>query len=233
MFNLKYIQSLILSIALSILVTGLLVTPANATGIYQMPNISAGDRAWIIDDAEVLSLVTKNQINKSLKNLARETGNEVRFVTIRRLDYGETVASFTEKLFDKWFPTPEAGAHQTILVLDTLTNNDAIRTGEAVQGMVSDEIAQSVANETMQVPLREGDKYNEAFLAASDRLTAVLSGQADPGPPEMGDNLQIARTFKTAEETDDKSATIIVVILLLVATVVPMATYFWYQNISG
>lgn len=232
-FNCKYIKNLILSIGAIILATGLFVGPANATGSYQMPNLSAGTPTWIVDDAEVLSLVTKNKLNKTLENLAEATGNEVRLVTIRRLDYGETAASFTDKLFEKWFPTPEAATHQTLLVLDTLTNNDAIRTGEAVKTIVSDEIAQSVANETVQVPLREGNKYNEALIAASDRLNAVLSGQPDPGPPAVGDGLQVARTFKTAEETDDKNATIIVIVLLVVATVIPMATYFWYQGFSG
>ncbi len=232
-FNFKYIQNLILSIGVLVLATGLLVAPAKATGVYQMPNLSAGDPTWIVDDAEVLSLVTKSKINKTLENLAEETGNEVRLVTIRRLDYGETAASFTEKLFDKWFPTPEAAANQTLLVLDTLTNNDGIRTGEAVKTMLSDEIAASVANETVQIPIREGDKYNEALIAASDRLAAVLSGQPDPGAPEVTSGLQIERTFKTAEETDDTNATVIVIVLLVVATIIPMATYFWYQGFSG
>jgi len=232
-FNSKYIQNLVLSIGVLILATGLLVAPAKATGVYQMPNLSAGDPTWIVDDAEVLSLVTKSKINKTLESLAEETGNEVRLVTIRRLDYGETAASFTEKLFDKWFPTPEAAANQTLLVLDTLTNNDGIRTGEAVKTILSDEIAASVANETVQIPIREGDKYNEALIAASDRLAAVLSGQPDPGAPEVTSDLQIARTFKTAEETDDKNATVIVIVLLVVATIIPMATYFWYQGFSS
>lgn len=234
-FNLKNLQTLIVSILLLILATLVPVSSASATGVYQMPSLSAGDRTWLVDDADVLSLVTKNQLKNTLENLANATGNEVRFVTIRRLDYGETTDSFTEKLFDKWFPTPEAKANQTLLVLDTLTNNDAIRTGEAVKALMSDDIAQSVVNETIQVPLRDGNKYNEAFLAASDRLTAVLSGQPDPGAPKVKDELsaQVAATFKSAEETDDTSATIIVVVLLIVATVVPMATYFWYQGFSG
>ena len=208
---------------------------AFATGVYQMPNLGAGDRTFIVDDADILSLVTKNKLNNTLKNLADLTGNEVRFVTIRRLDYGETADSFTEKLFDKWFPTPEEKANQTLVVLDTLTNNDAIRIGDAVKGLMSSDITQSLVNETIQVPIREGNKYNEAFLAASDRLTNVLSGEPDPGPPEIKDGLsvQVAATFKSAEETDDKSATIVVVVLLVIATIVPMATYFWYQSFSG
>lgn len=234
-FNLKNLQTLIVSLLLLIMATFIPISPASATGVYQMPSISAGDRTFLVDDADVFSLVTKNKLNKNLENLANSTGNEVRFVTIRRLDYGETVDSFADELFDKWFPTPEAKANQILVVLDTLTNNDALRAGEAVKTLMSDEIAQSVVDETIQVPVRDGNKYNEAFLEASDRLGAVLSGKPDPGPPEVKDKLaaQVEATFKSAEETDDQSATIIVVVLLVVATIVPMATYFWYQSFSG
>ncbi|MDJ0516788.1 MAG: TPM domain-containing protein [Trichodesmium sp. MO_231.B1] len=233
--NLQNLQTLIVSLLLLIVATIVPVSSASATGVYQMPNLTAGDGTFIVDDADVLSRVTKSKLKNSLENLANTTENEVRFVTIRRLDYGETADSFTEKLFEKWFPTPEAKANQTLLVLDTLTNNDAIRIGDAVKEIMSDEITQSVVDETIQAPVRDGNKYNEAFLAASDRLTAVLSGEADPGPPEVKDELsaQVAATFKSAEETDDQSATILVVVLLVVATVVPMVTYFWYQGFSG
>ncbi|MEB3343040.1 photosystem II repair protein Psb32 [Okeania sp.] len=226
---------LIISLLLLIVANLVPVSSALATGVYQMPSLVAGDRTFIVDDADVLSRITENKLKNSLENLANTTGNEVRFVTIRRLDYGETINSFTEKLFDKWFPTPEAKANQTLLVLDTLTNNDAIIVGDTVKEIMSDEIAQSVVDETIQVPVRDGNKYNEAFLAASDRLDAVLSGEADPGPPEVKDELsaQVAATFKSAEETDDQSATVIVVVLLVIATIVPMATYFWYQGFSG
>lgn len=235
MFNLKNLETLIVFILLPILVTTMPVSSGFATGVYQMPNLVAGDRTFVVDDADVLSRATKNKLINTLENLANLTENEVRFVTIRRLDYGETADSFTEKLFDKWFPTPEAKANQTLVVLDTLTNNDAIRMGNTVKGLMPNNITQSLVNETIQVPIRDGNKYNEAFLAASDRLSAVLSGEADPGPPEVKDELsaQVAATFKSAEETDDRSATILVIVLLVIATIVPMATYLWYQSFSG
>ncbi|MDE5070223.1 MAG: TPM domain-containing protein [Trichodesmium sp. St16_bin4-tuft] len=233
--NLEKLPTLIVSLLLLILATIIPASSASATGVYQMPNLDTGNRTFIVDDADVLSRVTKNKLNNTLENLANLTGNEVRFVTIRRLDYGETADSFTEKLFDKWFPTLEAKANQTLVVLDTLTNNDAIRIGDAVKIFMSNDITQSLVNETIQVPIRDGNKYNEAFLAASDRLTAVLSGEPDPGPPDIKDELsaQVAATFKSAEETNDQSATVLVVVLLVIATVVPMATYFWYQSFSG
>jgi uncharacterized protein len=220
----------ILPIFSVILATQLWATPAQATGVYQMPDLSQGDRTWIIDDGEVLSRVTEGRINSTISKLAEDTGNGIRLVTIRRLDYGETVQSFVDQLFEKWFPTPEAGANQTVLLVDTLTNNSAIHTGETANTLLSDEIAESVANETLQAPLREGNRYNEAFVDATNRLVAVLSGQSDPGPPTVQDKIQVEGTFKTAEETDDQTSTIVVVVILVIATVAPMATYFYFQR---
>lgn len=226
----KRLVPLILPAVLAVVIAQLWATPARATGVYQMPDLSAGDRTLIVDDGDVLSFSTERQINQQLSELADRTGYEVRLVTLRRFDYGETADSFAEALFDKWFPTPEAGTNETLLVLDTLTNNSAIRTGEGVKSLLTDDIAESVAQETLQVPLRDGNKYNEAFRGVSDRLVAVLSGNPDPGAPSEKEEVQVEGTFKSAEETDDQTATIIVVVVLVVATVAPMATYFYFQR---
>ncbi|MBR8827089.1 MAG: TPM domain-containing protein [Gomphosphaeria aponina SAG 52.96 = DSM 107014] len=228
----KLFQLLLFAFLSLLLATGLNTAPANATGVYDLPKISSGETTWVVDQGDVLSFATEGKLSKTLQNLAVETGNEVRLVAIRRLNYDDNIESFTEKLFTTWFTTPETQAHQTLLVLDTLTNNSAIRTGEKVKTLLSDEIASSVAQETFQAPLREGAKYNQAFVDASDRLVAILSGQPDPGPPAIKE-VNVEGTFTTAEETDDRSATIWVVVLLLVATIIPMATYFFYVGFSN
>jgi len=228
----KYLQRLFLHLLLILLASGLVAAPVQAISLYQMPNVSAGEPTWIVDKSEVLSRINEGKLSSKLESLAQETGDEVRMVTIRRLDYGETAESFAQALFTKWYPTLEAQANQTLVLIDTLTNNTAIVTGEAVKQLMPDEIANSVASETMGVPLRQGDKYNQAFLDASDRIIAVISGEPDPGPPIIEEEVQIASTFTSAEETDTKNATIWVVALLIIATVVPMATYFFYQGFS-
>lgn len=229
----KYLQRLILPLLLIVLASGFVAAPAKAIGVYQMPKVSAGEPTWVIDKAEVLSLLNEGKLSQTLEDLAKKTGKEVRMVTIHRLDYGETADSFTNALFEKWFPTPEEQANQTLLVIDTVTNGTAIRTGEAVKSIMPDNIAKSVASETVVVPLRNGNKYNQALLDASDRVVAVLSGKPDPGPPVVEEKVQVAGTFKSAEETDTKNSTIWVVVILIIATVVPMATYFFYQSFSG
>lgn len=223
---------LILPLLTVILASSLFATSALATGVYQIPNLTTGDSTWVIDQGEVISRINEGQISSTFDDLAKQTGNEVRFVTIRRLDYGETPESFAQALFEKWFPTPEAKANQTLLVLDTVTNGTAIISGDQVKSLLTDEIAQSVAEETLAAPLRDGNKYNQAFLDASDRLVAVLSGQPDPGPPQIVDNVQVEGTFKKAEETDKGNATAWVVGLLIAATIIPMATYYIYLAVQ-
>lgn len=219
-------QRLFLAFAGLLLATQLIAAPALATAAYEVPKPEAG--TWVIDRAEILSRTNEGKINTALEELARNTGTNVHIVSIHRLDYEETAASFAEKLFDRWFPTPAEQANQVLLVIDNVTNNTAIRTGEAVKATLSDEIANSIAQETLLVPLKEGNRYNQAFLDASDRLVAVLSGEADPGPPEVKDNIQVEGTFATPEETKASNATVWVIGFLVVATVVPMATYYFY-----
>ncbi len=224
----KYRQHFILILALAILTTSAIASPASATGIYQIPKLTPGGSPWVIDQSEVLSRVNEGTISSNLEKLAKQTGNEVRIVTIRRLDYGETPESFTKALFEKWFPTPEAQANQTLLVIDTLSSGTAIYAGDKAKSLLTDDIAASVVNETILAPLKQDEKYNQAFLDASDRLVAVLSGEPDPGPPQIVANVSTERTFKTAEETDTSNATIWVVGFLIAATIIPMATYYLY-----
>ncbi|MBW4614677.1 MAG: TPM domain-containing protein [Desmonostoc vinosum HA7617-LM4] len=219
----KYLIQLILPLVMFVLFTA----PAFATGVYQIPDLTEG--TWILDQGEVVSRINEGKISSGFEDLAKKTGNEVRIVTIRRLDYGETPESFAQELFEKWFPTQTAQANQTLLLIDTVTNGTAIITGDKVKSLLTDSIAESVALETLSAPLRDGNKYNQAFVDASDRLVAVLSGEPDPGPPQIVDNIQVEGTFKKAEETDQGNATAWVVGLLIAATVIPMATYYIYQ----
>jgi uncharacterized protein len=220
----------LLSIILSI---GLIADPARATSVFELPELRAGEPTWVIDQANAISRANEAQLSNNLSNLAAQTGKEVRMVAIRRLDYNDTMESFTNKLFETWFPTPKEQANQILLAIDILTNGSAIRTGEEVKKLISEDIAQSIAKETVGIWLKEGNKYNQALLDASDRLIAVLSGQPDPGPPEIKDTTNIEGTFATAEETDRKSSTVWVIGLLLAATIIPMATYFFYTGFSN
>ncbi|MDD1413199.1 TPM domain-containing protein [Dolichospermum sp. ST_con] len=224
--NKKYLVRLILPVLVMMMATSLFILPASATGVYQIPSLTAD--TWILDQGDVISRFNEGQISKTFKDLARETGNEARIVTIRRLDYGATPESFAKGLFSKWFPTAAEQANQVLLLVDTVTNGTTLISGDQVKSVLTDAIAQSVAEETLGTALRGGNKYNQGFLDVSDRLVAVLSGKPDPGPPAVIDTVKVEGTFTKAEETDQGNATAWVVGLLIAATVIPMATYYIY-----
>lgn len=227
MIRVNTMKRLLSFFCIVVLALGLLTTPARATGVYDLPPLSAGDPTWVVDQADTISRANESKVSSDLKKLADQTGNEVRMVVVRRLDFGQTMDQLADELFNKWYPTPEAKANQTLLVIDTLTNATAIRTGENAQKLLNNAIAESVVSETVAVPLKDGAKYNQALLDASRRISAVLSGQPDPGPPDVQE-INIESTFTSAEETNDTSASIWVIVFLFFATLIPMVTYFWY-----
>jgi uncharacterized protein len=216
--------------ALIVLCLQPLAAPANATSVSEIPRPTLEEPLRVVDEGEVLSRLTEASLSKASDNLAKQTGFETHFVTIHRLDYGETPESFAQKLLQRWFPEEETQAKQALLVLDTVTNGGSLQMGDAIKASLANDIAQSIVNENLAVPLRQG-RYNQGFQDAGDRLVAVLSGKPDPGPPEIVEApVNVESTFASAEETDThrSSALLWVVGLLVAATVIPMATYYFY-----
>lgn len=224
----SWIKNSVISFLIMLFASFFLASPVMATGLYELPKNPAAQDIWVVDLANEISLATQGSLSSTFKDLAQSTGQEIRMVAIRRLDYGQTIDTLTDELFASWYPTAEEQSNQTLLVMDTLTNTAALRTGESAKTLVNPEIAQSLIKETVAYELRNGDKYNQAFVDAGDRLVAVLSGEEDPGPTQMEKTIQVASTFSSAEETDDGIAFTWVIVLLILATVIPMVTYFLY-----
>lgn len=227
----KLCQLIMTSFLSLILVMGLMSTPALATGAYDLPIVNSGEAIWVIDQADIISRSTESSLSNTLSNLAKKTGNEVRMIVIRRLDYGETMDTFLDSVFKSWFPTTQEQANQTLIAIDSLTNKTAIRSGEALSELLTPQISTSITDETIAIPLKDL-QYNQALLDTGDRLVAVLSGYEDPGPPQLKE-VSVEGNFATAEETEESNATTWVIVLLIVATIVPMVTYFWYVGFPG
>ncbi len=211
-----------------LLVVGVAVGPAQAIAPFQVPTVSAGEATWLVDEADLISRINEGKIADRLSKLADQSGQEVRLVTIQ---------TFTDKLFDRWYPDAEDQANQVLLVLDEVTKTVGIRVGEEAAALLPDDLAISVAQETVLIPLLQGDKYNQALLDGTDRLVAVLSGQPDPGAPvfnEAFDTLSES-TFASAETTEENRGNnaVLLIVLLVLATVIPMATYYWYVGFGN
>ncbi len=229
----SYTRSLVVILIATVLLLSSALPVQAATSPRDIPDISDGNEISVVDQAEVVSRTNEGKLNNLLQEIAEITGAEIKLVVIRRLNYGETVDSFADELFDRWYPTAEARQDKVLLVFDTITNNATIRVGEALKDRLPPEIATSVVEDTIGVPIREDNKYNQAFLNATNRLGLVLAGEPDPGPPTVQDEIQVEGTFTKAEETDTQNSTVWVIGLLVAATVIPMATYFAYVLLTN
>ena len=229
----SWLKNITLSIVCLIVAFTLSAMPANAISVYTLPKVTPGDSIWVVDPAEAISRATESKLNNNLAKLAGETGLELRMVAIHRQGYDDSVDVFATKLFETWFSDPEIAADRAIVAIDTLSNNSAILAGARVKELLSEDQIDSIISETIAADLKLGNKYNQAFLDASDRIGMILTGQPDPGPRIVQREIKTEGTFTKAEDTDKGSATLWVFGLLIVATIIPMATYFFYVGFSN
>lgn len=228
-------RQLLLRCCFSVLVLVLVLvaspmSPAQATGVWELPTPTETEPLFVLDEGDVLSRATEGSIGQASQTLAESAGLNVHFVTIHRLDYGDTANTLAQQLLKEWYPDADQRASQAILVLDTVTNTAGLELGSKLQPLLPTTVADSIINETLAQPLRQ-NRYNQAVQDASDRLFTVLSGRPDPGPPKViVSKLNAESTFAQAEETAENrvSATVWVIALLIAATVIPMATYYFY-----
>ncbi len=186
-------------------------------------------QTWVIDDSDVLSTSTQASVISKAEKLAETTGIDVRVVAIRRIDLGQPASEFSQELFDQWFPTEADKANQVLLFLATEDHRTAIQTGSKVKEILSDEVADSIANETMLYPARKAS-YNQSVNEGMARLEAVLTGNPDPGAPLLVVEESETSNYATKEETEASSSNVVVILLLILATLLPMATYYWLQG---
>ena len=186
-------------------------------------------QTWVIDDSDVLSTSTQNSVISKAEKLSETQGIEVRVVAIRRIDLGQPASEFSQELFDQWFPTDADKANQVLLFLATEDHRTAIQAGSKVKELLSDEIADSIANETMLYPARKAS-YNQSVNEGMARLEAILTGNPDPGAPLLVVEESETSNYATKEETEASSSNVVVILLLILATLLPMATYYWLQG---
>ncbi len=217
------------------LILGCWATPALALTVADIPELAEvqqlAGQTWVLDDAEVLNTVTENNLKQQIATLADTTQNQVHVVTVRRIDFGQPIEEFTQELFIKWFPNTALAANQLLMVVATEDHRTALYGGANVSETLTDALRQSIANTNMLLPARKGN-FNQAVSDGIERVAAILSGAPDPGEPVVVQESGTTSNYATAEETKKNGGISIgwVIGLLTAATVIPMVTYYWFQN---
>lgn len=186
--------------------------------------------SYVVDDAGVLSRVTKSDLKRLLSDLESRKDLHINFITVRKLTSKADAFEYADQVLERWYPTVEDGNNKGVVVLVTSQKEGAITGGPAFVKAVGDTILDATVSENLPVLATE-EKYNEAMLSTAKRLVAAIDGLPDPGGPGVKDNKRESN-FKTKEETEEKRGqfTLVVGGLLVIAFVVPMAQYYAYVS---
>ncbi|KAL3349530.1 hypothetical protein AABB24_022576 [Solanum stoloniferum] len=186
--------------------------------------------SYVVDDAGVLSRVTKSDLKALLSDVEKRKGFHINFITVRKLTSKADAFEYADQVLEKWYPSVEQGNDKGIVVLVTSQKEGAITGGPDFVKAVGDTVLDATVSENLPVLATE-EKYNEAVFSTARRLVAAIDGLPDPGGPQLKDNKRESN-FKSREETDEKRGqfTLVVGGLLVIAFVVPMAQYYAYVS---
>ncbi|KAG7030267.1 UPF0603 protein, chloroplastic [Cucurbita argyrosperma subsp. argyrosperma] len=205
-----------LAISLALNFSPLLATHNALASEFDVLNDGPPKESHLVDDAGVLSRVTKSDLKRLLTDLESRKNFHIDFVTVRKLT--------------RWYPTVEDGNNKGIVVLVTSQKEGAITGGPAFIQAVGENILDATVTENLPV-LATDEKYNEAIYSSAKRLVAAIDGLPDPGGPSFKENKRESN-FKSREETEEKRGQFSLVVggLLVIAFVVPMAQYYAYVS---
>ncbi|XP_020087025.1 UPF0603 protein Os05g0401100, chloroplastic [Ananas comosus] len=186
--------------------------------------------SYVVDDAGVLSRVTKSDLKRLMSDLESRKNLRINFITVRKLTSKADAFEYADQVLEKWYPTVEEGNNKGLVVLVTSQKEGAITGGPAFLQAVGDSVLDAAVSENLPVLATE-EKYNEALYSTAKRLVAAIDGLPDPGGPKFQDNKRESN-FKSREETEEKRGqfTLVVGGLLVIAFVVPMAQYYAYVS---
>lgn len=186
--------------------------------------------SYVVDDAGVLSRVTKSDVKRLLQDLEDRKNFHINFITVRKLTSKADAFEYADQVLEKWYPSVEEGNNKGIVVLITSQKEGAITGGPAFVQAVGEAVLDATVSENLPV-LATDEKYNEAIFSSAKRIVAAIDGLPDPGGPKVNENKRESN-FKTKEETDEKRGQFSLVVggLLVIAFVVPMAQYYAYVS---
>ncbi|KAL6132660.1 hypothetical protein ACLB2K_064899 [Fragaria x ananassa] len=222
------LAALALSLALSF---SPVLTSGNALASeFDVINEGPPKGSYVVDDAGVLSRVTKSDVKRLLQDLEDRKNFHINFITVRKLTSKADAFEYADQVLEKWYPSVEEGNNKGIVVLITSQKEGAITGGPAFIQAVGEAVLDATVSENLPVLATE-EKYNEAIYSSAKRIVAAIDGLPDPGGPKVNENKRESN-FKTKEETEEKRGQFSLVVggLLVIAFVVPMAQYYAYVS---
>ena len=222
-------SSRFLGVLISILL-GLILLVPGAFAITTEDFPVARPEGHVVDSADVLSRVSRSQIEGRLVELGNER-LDARLITLRKLDYGVSLSNFGSSMIDRL--STNAGEKELpllVMLIDAQTKQTVVLADTSLRSTLPEALLQSTGRTTMNKPVVAGERYQQASFDAIARLQVVLDGGDDPGAPVETISAIKQTNIPSQEQTQSSNATLVVVVLMVVGTIVPMATWWVFSR---
>ncbi|MCX5930587.1 MAG: TPM domain-containing protein [Cyanobacteria bacterium] len=218
----------LLAVLTALVIPLLVAAPvAWAVGVRDLPTPPASQH--LIDTANLFSRSTSAELEHRLADLESDHV-QARLLTVPRLDYGLELEALGQQELEAWSSAEPSEDSELLVLIDAQTNTAAVVASPDLLEQLPASLLHDTADSTMAVPLRLGIRYRQASLDALDRLSTVLHGGEDPGPPLQETAAPVVTNIPTREETANSNGFQWVIVLLAVGTIVPMLTWWVFSR---
>jgi len=158
----------------------LFVSSAFAQDVQPVPLLSASvvDQTDTLDEAQQAALVQK------LASIEKETGSQIVLLLVSTTQ-PEDIDAYSQRVADTWkIGRPHIGDGLLIVVAKS-DRRIRIEVAKALEGAIPDLAAKRVIDSQI-TPAFRADDYAGGLNAAVDQLTALIRGEALPGPDQHG-----------------------------------------------
>jgi uncharacterized protein len=148
----------------------------------------------VVDNAEILSSTTRQQVTATLKAHEDKTTNQVAVLTIRSLD-GTSVDEFANTVFQSWKLGQKGKDNGVLLVISSQDRRLRIEVGYGLEGQLTDVSASRIIRNVITPRFKESN-YDKGVIDGVDAIVAQLEGRGDAASAANADYVDAATSGK-------------------------------------
>jgi uncharacterized protein len=142
----------------------------------------------VVDDANILSDDTKNQLTQLLAQEEKQTTNQIVVVTLKSLG-GYPIEDYGYQLGRHWGIGQKKKDNGALIIVVPSDHKVRIEVGYGLEGQLTDAQTEVVIQRYMRPAFRRGD-YDAGVLAGTQAVLQLLGGVTLTPPPQYADNGQ-------------------------------------------
>lgn len=163
----------------------------------------------VVDDAKILSITTKTEIEAKLKAFEVKSSDQVVVATIKSLE-GYEIADYANRLFRIWKIGQAKQNNGVLLLIAQDDRKIRIEVGYGLEGTLTDALSNLIIRENIAPQFRAGNP-NEGVTLAIDSIIKILSGNASEMQARAH---QHAKTIQTNDMNFEQLLPFIIILLI-------------------